>query len=70
VSIALNGRIRALEQAVQRLTDKLQTLDGLKKVALQNVEQKTELQNVEQLVDNAATDTGVRRRGRPPLKHG
>ncbi len=65
MSIALNGRIRALEQAVQRLTDKLQTLDGLKKVALQNAEQKTELQNVEQLVDNPATDDGAPRRGRP-----
>ena len=65
MSIALNGRIRALEQVVQRLTDKLQMMDGLKKVALQNVEQKTELQNVEQLVDNAATEDGAPRRGRP-----
>lgn len=69
MSIALNGRIRALEQYVLRLTEKIQQLEGIKKVALQNTEQKVDSQNLDQLVDNPATDN-VRRRGRPTLKQG
>ena len=77
MSIALNGRIRDLEQAVLRLTEKVQLIEGNRK---QEAKQAAEQNYIPEIPDGAVVpestplsgliSSGALRRGRPRKTQG
>jgi len=77
MSIALNGRIRDLEQAVLRLTEKVQLIEGNRKLA---AKKEAEQNDIPEVLDGSVIpestplsdliSSGALRRGRPRKTQG